>query len=281
MSLRKLPQVKAFSPPSGYQWEAPADIQAKWSGPQAAEADDGTTISIYDVIGSDPWTGEGFSAKRLAGALRAAGENPVEVLINSPGGDMFEGLAIYNLLRDHPAEVTVKVVGMAASAASIIAMAGDKIIMGAGSFMMIHNCWGVVIGNQNDMRSAADTFAEFDAAMMEIYQARTGQSTKAIEKMMDAETWLRASEAIRLGFADETTDAKEPDAQGQTSGELAAKSRLDLILAKAGMARSERRKLLRELAGTQDAATEKVTQDADQEVQAALAELLATMRTTV
>ncbi len=277
MSLRKLPQIKAFSPPSGYQWEAPADIQSKWSGPQAAEADSGTTISIYDVIGSDPWSGDGFTAKRLAGALRAAGESPVEVLINSPGGDMFEGLAIYNLLRDHPAEVTVKVVGMAASAASIIAMAGDKIVMGAGSFMMIHNCWGVVIGNQNDMRSAADTFSEFDAAMTEIYEARTGQPKKSIEKMMDAETWLRASEAIRLGFADETIDAKEPSAQGDASGELAAKSRLDLILAKAGMARSERRKLMREIAGTQDAASNPATHDAGQEVQAALKELLSTM----
>jgi membrane-bound ClpP family serine protease len=166
---------------------------------------------------------------------------------------------------------------MAASAASIIAMAGDKIVMGAGSFMMIHNCWGVVIGNQNDMRSAASTFAEFDAAMTEIYEARTGQSAKSIEKMMDAETWLRASEAIRLGFADETIDAKEPASQGDASGELAAKSRLDLILAKAGMARSERRKLMREIAGTQDAASNPATQDAGQEVQAALKELLSTM----
>jgi ATP-dependent Clp protease protease subunit len=276
MSLRKLPEVKAFSKPDGYQWDAPGDVLSKWT-PLAAEADQGATISVYDVIGYDSWTGEGFTAKRMAGALRAIGEKPVEVLINSPGGDMFEGLAIYNLLREHPAEVTVKVMGMAASAASIIAMAADNLLMGKGAFLMIHNSWGVVVGNQNDMRDAASVFAEFDAAMAEIYESRSGLKLADIESMMDAETWLRASEAVAKGLADGTTD---DDYKTQASGErhINARRRLDAILAEAKMPRSERRALLKEAAGTHDAASLPVTPSADHQVTAALASLLATIR---
>ena len=125
MSLRNLPGAE-FERPQAYQGDARSDVLEKWR-PMAAEADDAATISVYDVIGQDWWTGEGVTAKRVAGALRAIGKKPVTVNVNSPGGDMFEGLAIYNLLREHPAEVTVRVMGLAASAASIIAMACDRI----------------------------------------------------------------------------------------------------------------------------------------------------------
>ena len=251
MSLRKLPEVKAFTRPGAYQPDAPADALDKWC-PRAAEADEEATISIYDVIGEDVWTGEGVTARRVAGALRAIGRNAVTVNVNSPGGDMFEGLAIYNLLREHPAEVTVKVMGLAASAASIIAMAGDRIEMGLGSMFMVHNSWGLVMGNQNDMRDAAETFAEFDAAMADIYTARTGLGRDEIEAMMNAETWMRTERAIEMGFAEATFEApayEEKDAQG-----MKARARLDATLAKAGMPRVERRTLLREAAGTPSAA---------------------------
>jgi len=251
MTLRKLPEAKAFARPQSYQPDAPATALDKWH-PRAAEAD-GSTISVYDVIGEDPWSGEGITARRVAGALRGIGAKAVTVNVNSPGGDMFEGLAIYNLLREHPAEVTVRVMGLAASAASIIAMAGDRIEMGLGSMLMIHNSWGLVMGNQDDMREAADTFAEFDAAMADIYAARTGQNPKDVAAMMSAETWLRAERAIDAGFADATFAApeyeNEPDA-----GQKKALARLDATLAKAGMPRVERRALFREAAGTPSAA---------------------------
>ena len=249
MSLLKLPAAQ-FERPLAYQGDTRADVLEKWR-PLAAEADNSATISIYDVIGEDWWTGEGVTAKRIAGALRGIGKNPVTVNVNSPGGDMFEGLAIYNLLREHPAEVTVKVMGLAASAASIIAMAGDRIEMGLGSFLMIHNSWGVVVGNQDDMRDAATTFAEFDAAMADIYAARTGAKVKDIAKMMADETWLRAEAAIDAGFADDTFDAPEYD-QADTGKK--ARAALDATLAKVGLPRSERRRLLREAAGTPSAA---------------------------
>jgi ATP-dependent protease ClpP protease subunit len=253
MSKLQLFKPQAFERPDGFQWDAPSQALDRWAGmPLAAEADDGATISIYDVIGEDIWTGGGFTAKRAAAALRSIGAKDVTVNVNSPGGDMFEGLAIYNLLADHPGKVTVRVMGLAASAASIIAMAGDEIQMGLGSFLMIHNAWGVVVGNRNDMRDAADMFGQFDGAMADIYVHRTGAKKKDVEKWMDAETFMSASEAVANGFATSTFDAPKGDAKA--SADTNARRRLDALLAKQGVPRSERRKLMREAAGTQDAA---------------------------
>ena len=251
MSLRKLYEPKAFTRPQSYQPDAPAEALDKWR-PRAAEAD-GNVVSIYDVIGEDLWTGDGITARRVAGALRSIGQKAVTVNVNSPGGDMFEGLAIYNLLREHPAQVTVRVMGLAASAASVIAMAGDRIEMGLGSMFMVHNSWGLVMGNQNDMREAADTFAEFDAAMADIYAARTGADRSEIEAMMNAETWLRAERAIETGFADATFEVPAYD-DDKDAAKMTARARLDATLAKVGMPRVERRTLLREAAGTPSAA---------------------------
>jgi ATP-dependent Clp protease protease subunit len=253
MTLRNLP-VKAFTRPQSYQFDAPADALERWQ-PLAAEAD-GKTISIYDVIGEDWWTGEGVTAKRVAGVLRSIGKNAVTVNINSPGGDMFEGLAIYNLLVEHPAEVTVRVMGLAASAASIIAMAGDRVEMGLGSMLMIHNSWGMAVGNQNDMREAANTFAEFDAAMADIYAARTGMKVAEVASLMDAETFMRAESAMEKGFADATFEAPEYDEKDKGVDAKKARARLDATLAKTGMPRVERRALLRDATGTPRAAEE-------------------------
>jgi ATP-dependent Clp protease protease subunit len=257
MSLRKMPEAKiSFQRPQNFQWDAPSDVMAKWAErPMAAESDDPNTISIYDVIGEDMWTGGGFTAKRMSAALRSIGKNSVTVKVNSPGGDMFEGIAIYNLLREHPAKVTIDVMGWAASAASIIAMAGDEIRMGLGTFMMVHNAWGVVIGNRHDMAEGSKLFEGFDSAIVDIYEARTGMSRKAIEKLMDAESFMGPTEAVEKGFADSVADdLKSDDEVKNHSPAIAARNRLDVILAKAGVPRVERRKMLREVAGTQDAA---------------------------
>src|SRR5690606_4854755 len=128
--------------------------------------------------------------------LRAIGDRPVEVQINSAGGDMFEGIAIYNILREHPQNITVKVMGMAASAASIIAMAGDTIEIGAASFLMIHNCWVMAIGNRFDLEQTAEWLAQFDQAMVDLYVERTGVDAAQIEKWMKAETYMSGSTAI-------------------------------------------------------------------------------------
>lgn len=268
MSLRKIPNIKNFERPNGFQWDAPSDALARWSEmPLAAEADDPNTISIYDVIGEDWWTGGGFTAKRAAAALRSIGSEPVTVKINSPGGDMFEGIAIYNLLRDHPAKVSVEVMGIAASAASIIAMAGDNISMGLGTFLMIHNAWGIVIGNRHDMREAAGLFDAFDGALADIYEARTGMKRKDIEALMDAETFMGPSEAVDKGFADEVDgNLKASQAENRLSKEVSAKRRLESLLAQTGVPRVERRRLVEEAMGGERDAALTVTRDADLDV---------------
>jgi ATP-dependent protease ClpP protease subunit len=253
MSKLTLYKPKAFDRPDGLQWDAPSQALDRWAGmPNAAETSEDATISIYDVIGEDYWSGGGFTAKRMGAALRSIGARDVTVNVNSPGGDMFEGLAIYNLLADHPGKVHVRVMGLAASAASIIAMAGDEIEMGLGSFLMIHNSWGAVIGNQNDMREAADLFAQFDSAMADIYVHRTANPKKDVEKWMDAETFMSAADAVANGFATGTFEA--PKGEPNARADLSARRRLDALLAKQGVPRSERRKLMREATGTHDAA---------------------------
>src|SRR5690606_7422034 len=212
----------------------------------AAEEDDERTISMFDVIGQDFWTGEGVTTKRIAAALRNMGAGPVTVNVNSPGGDMFEGLAIYNMLREHKGEVTVKVLGLAASAASVIAMAGDTIQIARAGFLMIHNAWVVAMGNRNDLREYADTLEPFDLAMADIYAARTGQDQKAITKMMDAETWIGGSSAVEDGFADELLPSDQIKQDG-TKATASAVRRIESALRASGMPKSEAMRLISEL----------------------------------
>ena len=135
---KNMPAAHAGAPASGLRFDLSPRALDRWNpGIQAAASDD-NTISIFDVIGQDYWTGEGVTAKRIAGALRAIGDGDVVVNINSPGGDMFEGLAIYNLLREHPGDVTVKILGVAASAASIIAMAGSEVQIARAMLHFLH-----------------------------------------------------------------------------------------------------------------------------------------------
>ena len=152
MTIRQLPVAPAGRPCAGVTSEPQPSALERWNGGIRAASDNDNSISIFDVVGRDYWD-EGVTAKRISGALRSMNGADVTVNINSPGGDMFEGLAIYNLLREYQGKVTVKVLGIAASAASIIAMAGDDIQIGRGAFLMIHNCWVVAMGNRHDLRN--------------------------------------------------------------------------------------------------------------------------------
>ncbi|NCP40670.1 MAG: Clp protease ClpP, partial [Rhodoferax sp.] len=140
MSLLKLPKIKGERIGS-VQFDARPDALKRWEPGIQAAIDGEASIGIYEQIG-ESWDGSGMTAKRMSAILRGIGASrDITVNLNSPGGDFFEGVAIYNLLRQHQAKVTVNVMGLAASAASIIAMAGDDINMGEGSFLMIHNAW--------------------------------------------------------------------------------------------------------------------------------------------
>lgn len=260
------------------------DVFDRWSdaaaGVRALSMGD-NVITMFDVIGEDYWTGGGITAKKVAAQLKAIGDRPVEVQLNSPGGDMFEGIAIFNVLREHPKDITIKVMGMAASAASIIAMAGDRVEMGAASFLMIHNCWVLAAGNRHDMRQTSEWLEPFDQAMVDVYAARTGQKPADIAKWMDAETYMSGSQAIERGFADALLSSDEMvlDEKAQASdrdvNELRA---LELQLVSAGMSRSKARARINKIKGTPGAALNDPTPGAGEEDWSGLAGLIATLR---
>ena len=251
MTLKSLPEAPAGRPSALSKRDLPSAAMERWNGGiRAANADD-NSISVFDVIGADYW-GDGVTASRIAGALRSMNGADVTVNINSPGGDMFEGLAIYNLLREYKGKVTVKVMGLAASAASIIAMAGDDVQIGRGAFLMIHNCWVYAMGNRHDLAQVAADMEPFDKAMGDIYAARTGLSIEDVAAMMDGETYIGGSDAVDKGFADRLLSADE--IADDDDSPAAALRKLDALLAKTDTPRSERRKLLKALSGSKPGA---------------------------
>lgn len=246
MTVKSLPAAPEGRPFARENRDLPPSAMERWNGGIKAAKSDDNSISVFDVIGAD-WYGDGVTASRIAAALRSIGGADVTVNINSPGGDMFEGLAIYNLLREYEGKVTVKVLGLAASAASIIAMAGDEVQIGRGAFLMIHNCWVYAMGNRHDLAQIAADMEPFDKAMNDIYGARTGLDAVTIDAMMDAETYIGGSDAVEKGFADRLLAADEiSDGDDSPS---AALRKLDAMLAKTDVPRSERRKLLKALTG--------------------------------
>jgi len=293
----RAPKIWAKSRPGALPMPANRDVSAltksavldKWGEEAAgirAIAPGDNVITMFDVIGEDFWTGGGITAKKVTAQLRAIGDRDVEVHINSPGGDMFEGIAIYNVLREHPKSITVKVMGMAASAASIIAMAGDTIEIGAASFVMIHNCWVVAIGNRHDMAETAAWLEPFDQAMRDVYTARTGQSADDVAKWMDDETFMSGSQAIERGFADALLPADQVETKEATQAadrkvnELRA---MELTLVAAGHTRSEARARISKIKGdgTPGAGVDLDTPTpgaGEQELAGALAGLLSTIR---
>lgn len=248
MTIKNLPAAPAVRPRVSASSDLLPMALDRWNPDIRAAADDENTISMFDPIGYDYWSGDGVTAKRVGAVLRNLGGADVTVNINSPGGDMFEGLAIYNQLREYKGKVTVQILGLAASAASIIAMAGDEVRMGLGAFLMIHNCWVGIAANRLGLREMADSLEPFDKAMAGIYAAHTGGDIAVMQALMDAESWIGGSDAVDQGFADALLDSAKlkEDPKASTPQQIAAR-RLDVILAKQGMPRSERRAMIQEL----------------------------------
>jgi len=246
MSLLNLPEIRAEHALSKAQFDTRQDAMERWHPEFRAAAEDDNTISIYDPIG-ERWDGNGVTVKRISAALRSIGSKDVVVNINSPGGNFFEGVSIYNALREHKGKVTVQVMGLAASAASVIAMAGDEIKMGDGTFLMIHNAWAVAVGNRHDFQSVVETLEPFDAAMAQVYAARSGLEVSAIVAMMDKETWIGAHKAIEDGFATGLLDSAQVKKDASASTETRALALVEASMAQAGYTRSERRDVLKNL----------------------------------
>jgi ATP-dependent Clp protease, protease subunit len=154
-------------------------------GVQMRAAGDGAVLTLMGDVGFE------ITARGVADALKAAGKGPLTVSLHSYGGDALAGVAIHNMLARHPAQKTVVVEGVAASAASLIAMAGDRIVMPSNALMMIHEAWGLAMGDSDDMRKQADVLDHVSGAYRRTYAARSGRTEDEVAALMAAETWWR------------------------------------------------------------------------------------------
>ena len=163
-------------------------------------------IWVYEEIGENFW-GEGFTAKQFVKDLAALDVDAIDLHINSPGGNVFDGQAIFNALRSHPATVTTYIDGLAASIASVVALAGDRVVMASNALFMYHDPFGMVMGDAAEMRQFADVLDKIGDTIADIYVARSTHSPEEVRAGMAAETWLSADEAHAYGFVDEVADA--------------------------------------------------------------------------
>ena len=159
------------------------------------------TLTIDGVIAEESWFDDDITPKMFRDEL-FNGSGDIELYINSPGGDCIAASQIYTMLMEYTGNVTVKIDGLAASAASVIAMAGTEVFMSPTSMLMIHNPWTMAMGDHNDMQKAIDVLNEVKESIINAYELKTGMSRAKISRLMEDETWMNAKKAVDLGFAD-------------------------------------------------------------------------------
>lgn len=199
--------------------EIRANLARKPFSIKAQEQDTKAEIIIYSDIGSSWWS-DGVSAKSFSDELDQLPKTVTEISVrlNSPGGDVFDGMTIYNRLKQHKAKVIVHVDGMAASIASIIMLAGDEVIMGEGAMIMIHKPWTGVWGNSDVLDHTSETLLQLEDQMTTIYMRRAKKlSREEIRNMLRDETWFGAEDAIKWGFADKVVETATPIAASATN----------------------------------------------------------------
>ena len=174
----------------------------------------GSTLYLDGYIAQDSWFDDDITPKKFKNELNA-NEGDIEVWLNSPGGDVFAASQIYTMLKEYKGMVTVKIDGLAASAASVIAMAGDEIVMSPVAMMMIHNPATVIFGEASDLQDGIKMLSEVKEGIINAYEQRTGLPRSKISNMMDAETWFSAQKAVELGFADKILYAPETQAAAE------------------------------------------------------------------
>ncbi len=176
-------------------------MNEKWYNIQN-KADKTADIYIFDEIGT-----YGVTAQEFITDIKDLKDMPINLRINSLGGDVFDGMAMYNVIKRREAKTTVYIEGIAASIATIIALGADEVVMAENSLFMIHNAWGGTMGEAKDMRKSADTLDKISNELTDIYRKKTGLSYDVLAQMMDEETWLNADEAYELGFIDTISDS--------------------------------------------------------------------------
>lgn len=200
-----------------------------WEFRAAADEPTSGELLLYGPIGADDglgWLFDDMTPKQFHEELTALGDvADLKVMINSPGGDVFAGQAIHSMLVRHPANVTVYVDGLAASIASIVAMAGDTVVMPKNAMMMVHNPWTVALGDAREFRKLADTLDGIRDAMIAAYEGKTGKTRAELLPILNAETWMTADEAVGMGFADRIEETKKVAASTVRPGILAVNGR--------------------------------------------------------
>ena len=179
------------------------------------------TLFLDGEISDETWWGDEVTPQAFKDEL-SAGDGPITVWINSPGGDVFAAAQIYNMLMEYPHDVTVKIDALAASAASVVAMAGTKVCVSPLAMIMIHNPATIAIGDTEEMQKAINMLSEVKESIMNAYEIKTGLSRHKISQLMDGETWMNAKEAVKLGFADEILfrDGEEPELEDDKTVEM-------------------------------------------------------------
>ncbi|WP_107951359.1 head maturation protease, ClpP-related [Lysinibacillus parviboronicapiens] len=175
------------------------------------EDNDETVLTIYGDIGESFWY-ESTSANDIDRALKEVKTSNITIRLNSPGGDAFDGIAIYNRLKDHKAKVKIIVDGWACSAASIMAMAADELIMNTGAMIMVHEAWTIAIGSKTEMQKTIDMMAKLDESLLDIYMTKAQITRDEMKQFVINETWFTADEAVAIGFATATEDTKDEEA---------------------------------------------------------------------
>ncbi|MDL2310377.1 Clp protease ClpP [Peptostreptococcaceae bacterium OttesenSCG-928-C18] len=171
----------------------------------ARDADDNRILYLDGVIAEESWFDDDITPAAFKREL-LSNEGSITIWLNSPGGDCVAASRIYSMLMDYKGNVTIKIDGIAASAASVIAMAGTEVLMAPTALMMVHNPLTVAIGDSEEMKKAIDMLDEVKESIINAYEIRTGMSRTKLSHLMDAETWMSANKAIELGFADGVLD---------------------------------------------------------------------------
>ena len=172
-----------------------------WKNTAETESDEGRVLELNGTIAEESWFDDDITPAMFKEEL-FAGSGPITIWINSPGGDCIAASQIYSMLMDYKGDVTVKIDGIAASAASVIAMAGTKVLMAPTALMMIHNPATIAYGDHTDMAKAIEMLEEVKESIINAYEIKTSLSRSKLSHLMDAETWMNAKKAIELGFAD-------------------------------------------------------------------------------
>lgn len=196
----------------GYELRRRAPVAGAVVAAASETAAPGAELIFYDVFGEDLFGG--ISARKVIEDLQGIGTAPVDVRLNSPGGDVFEGLAIYNALARHPGKVTVHVDALAASIATVVAMAGDRIVLAPSALMMVHHASSWAAGGAEELRHMAAVLEKADDSIFGTYAARTGRKAATFLQKVDAqggEWWLAAAEAVKEGLADEVVDERRQE----------------------------------------------------------------------